>query len=466
MQHATENMPSRVLSPSVIKRTQSPEVPDVMETNLGLPKSGAPSDSITFVKRKGHYNPRNQPNLKNSLLAGVGFLELANAGDFAANVWNQVPIPPYAMALMAIGGTLALGIFYYAFNDARLSWINIRGLREERQYLRTQKAHFSQDRQIVRTLDSLLDVNFREIGTELVDRIGMDVFMGFGAVMVGIGTYMAIGGANHSVWLASNLLSGYIGNAPCALYGLINLMWSAYVWRRAYRHRIAGAEKLKGDNVGLMLENRTASVQLHAALNGITGTVAGAASLVTATRWWGYVILAPCIVLSILINYLWRHRIGYDRPFVRQVFKIDGVSLIEELKHVTSAQRVLGESPSAPLSRLISDPESIACVMEFITKNQLFEDFCMRLLQDAELSAALFGPSNKTMTIDSQSLLDVDDALIRRLLGIAQTSVIEGAPARFRYQERYLLETLGCCMCISDFKTATEKASESIARLV
>ena len=48
--------------------------------------------------------------LKNSLLASVGYLELANAKDFAANVWNDVPVPKCAMAFMAIGGVLAIGL--------------------------------------------------------------------------------------------------------------------------------------------------------------------------------------------------------------------------------------------------------------------------------------------------------------------------------------------------------------------
>jgi hypothetical protein len=59
------------------------------------------SDSATFIKKKGAYTPIMQYKLRNSPLAGVGFLELANAGDFAANVWNKVPVPIYGAVLMA-----------------------------------------------------------------------------------------------------------------------------------------------------------------------------------------------------------------------------------------------------------------------------------------------------------------------------------------------------------------------------
>ena len=77
--------------------------------------------------------------LKNSLLASVGYLELANAKDFAANVWNDVPVPKCAMAFMAIGGVLAIGLSYYTFKDAQLSWRNLNILRAERHRLQTEK---------------------------------------------------------------------------------------------------------------------------------------------------------------------------------------------------------------------------------------------------------------------------------------------------------------------------------------
>lgn len=154
------------------------------------------------------------------------------------------------------------------------------------------------------------------MGIELVDRIGMDVIMGFGAVVVGIGTSMAIGGANHNVFVASNLLSGYIGNALIALYGAGNIVWSAYIWRRAHQHGVAGVKELKEDTIKRALECRIQTVKTHAAINGVTSTIAGAASLVTATLWYGYPILVPCIIPSIFCNYIWRHRIGYDRPLI------------------------------------------------------------------------------------------------------------------------------------------------------
>lgn len=63
--------------------------------------------SATFVRGKKGWTPKDQFRLKNSLLAGVGLLELANAGDFAANVWNEIPVPHFAMALSILSLTVS-----------------------------------------------------------------------------------------------------------------------------------------------------------------------------------------------------------------------------------------------------------------------------------------------------------------------------------------------------------------------
>jgi hypothetical protein len=445
-----DGLPGEKTNPMKISEQES-------DVESPTPTLQSTSDCVTFTKRKDRYTPTNQARLKNSLLAGVGFLELANAGDFAANVWNEVPVPHFAAALMALGGTLALSISIFAFRDARLSWRNILLLREERRYLRAQKADHAQQTPIARDAASQLNVNFRELGTEFIDRVGMDVVMGFGAIVVGIGTYLAIGGANHALFQASNLLSGYIGNAPVALYGTANAIWSAYVWRRAYRHGIAGAKEVKEDSVERALKRRLRTVKTHAALNGLSGLVAGGASLVTATLWYGYPILVPCILLSIFCNYVWRKRIGYDRPLIQEKMRIDKVSLIEELKFTAVAQQILEETPSESLPKLVSEPKSIDSVLLFLRNNDLFEDFCVRLLQDPALSTLIFGPLDDEMIIDVQSLAKVDKLHLPRLLQIAQTALSEMGPIRFKYRERYLLEALGCYLCAQGAETTPEK---------
>jgi hypothetical protein len=52
------------------------------------------NEHAEFVKTKrGIFIPRPESRLRNNLLASVGFLEFGNATDFAANVWNTIPVP-------------------------------------------------------------------------------------------------------------------------------------------------------------------------------------------------------------------------------------------------------------------------------------------------------------------------------------------------------------------------------------
>jgi hypothetical protein len=449
LEDGSSDVTMRTLQVSQTESQLESPVPELMHASI--------PESANFLRQKGRYSPdpEKQYRLKNSLLAGVGFLELANAGDFAANVWNEIPVPHFAAALMAVGGTLALSISIFAFQDARLSWYNIRLLRSERRYLLKRKAE--DPSQAGRDLDTHLDVSFREMGTELVDRVGMDIVMGFGAVMVGLGTFMALGGANPAVFMASNLMSGWIGNAPVAFYGTVNAAWSAYVWRRAHRHSIAGAKQLKEDVVERLLKRRIRTVKTHATINGVTGIVAGAASLVTATMWYGYPVLVVCIISSIACNYIWRNKIGYDRPLIRQTRTVDMMSVIKELKSVASARQILEEAPTESLRKLFWDPESIASILDFIMKHDLFEDFCVRLLRDTTLSTSLFGTLNEELTIDPESLLTADKSFLPCFLEIAQTTVSDMGSKRFKYRERYLLEALGCYMCSSGIETTSEK---------
>ncbi|RAH74857.1 uncharacterized protein BO66DRAFT_387678 [Aspergillus aculeatinus CBS 121060] len=298
------------------------------------------------LANKHKYRILHQPLFRNSLLAGVGYLELANAADFAANVWNEIPVPLHAKILMAIGGPCALCMTLVAARDMYLSAANVRLLRRERTFLADSISasassadhtddgphrptpHPSSERSTIDRLNEYKHgVNTREVLTEVIDRILMDLLMGVGALLVGIGTLLAIWGADPTIYRASNLLSGYVGNGLAAGFGLVNAIWSAYlVWRfqRCWRACAAAAAEEEGKiprdqnhelpaSLKTKLRARMRALQFHAVVNGVNGVVAGAASMVTATMWYGYVVLVPCIVSLILLNVFWRARLGYDR---------------------------------------------------------------------------------------------------------------------------------------------------------
>ena len=75
------------------------KTPSVVDSAPPIFRSQSCGSPTTFVRQRNGWTAQGQRRLKNSLLAGVGLLELGNAGDFAANVWNQIPEPHFAMGL-------------------------------------------------------------------------------------------------------------------------------------------------------------------------------------------------------------------------------------------------------------------------------------------------------------------------------------------------------------------------------
>jgi hypothetical protein len=289
------------------------------------------------------------------------------------------------------------------------------------------------------------------MGAEIVDRLGMEILMGCGAVLVGIGTLMAIGGANPNVFYASNLLSGYVGNSLAAFYGLVNGAWSTFIWIRAHFHGLAATRFLSVPLNESQIQPRLRSIKTHAIINGFTGLIAGVASLLTATQWWGYVILAPCIISTIWCNYYWRQTLGYDRPIVQQLpVGIDWTIIVQELEYIAFARQVLADgSLSSPSYNCLDalETKSLASIVQFLVRNDLFEDFALRLLQDQSLALALFDFSGRDIvTITSQTILEADPQYVGRIHEIAHACIRDTGPQRLLDRQRYIIDILGCAL--------------------
>lgn len=316
-----------------------PEQPDVPLDDLDTSAS-EPDQSGRVVARQSIFGSSYvgiyDHVRKNDLLLSLGLLELANATDFAANVWNGTPPPTISIVFMVLGGTTALLILAFACRDIPRTWRNIKLLRNERRTLRLRQTRLvdrcnevPQDGLSERDILVYGDINTRELGNEVVDRLAMGIALGFGAFTVGAGTFIAIAGANPRAFLASNILTGYLGNVPAALYGLGNTAWCIYGWRRAQGHVKAINSRMSDDgtwtkhvDVPEMLRMREGRVKTHAIVNGWSGILGGAGSLMTASAYihphavWGYLILIPCIISAVFANTMWRHRINYDREII------------------------------------------------------------------------------------------------------------------------------------------------------
>lgn len=449
-----EGQPDTDLELAVLESTP-PVVPKLLReaSDLTWQESIETSkDSVTLVRRRGRFHLQHQRQFRNSLLASVGYLELANAADFAANVWNQTPVPTFAAVLMGIGGTCALCMVFVAIQDFRLSMRNVKLLRAEREHLKKMLQYHNKNTRLVRLLESRLGVSDREMGTEIVDRLVMDLLMGFGSVLVGVGTLMAIGGANPRVFIASNLLSGYIGNGLAAMFGLVNAVWSGYLIYRFDQHLKASRASLPVDDIRRRLQNRIRRFQCHSFINGLNGLVAGAGSMVTAERWWGYVVLIPCIISLIAVNFFWRKKLGYDRPLLTDFSRAESqLTLpVEDLEYTIAMQRGLAELDTS-LPQTIVQMDSLESMLRFIATNHIFEKYCQSLTRDKQTRDLLkdIPPTSTTpyeiiISVDRLFLLSSSSTRNKQILrDHAKQFLCTDGVLFFTHRERHLLEVLG-----------------------
>ncbi|KAJ5583217.1 hypothetical protein N7535_001837 [Penicillium sp. DV-2018c] len=456
---ASQDVPQITHGPLALSRKHS------QGNESGITLQGAAqstNDQVTLIHKCGRFRLHlQQQEFKNSLLAGVGYLELANAGDFAANVWNEVPVPKFAAVLMGLGGVLALCMVLVAVRDLLLSWKNIKLLRLERVRLQSLRNKHKNDMELAQLIDNRIGVGAREIGTELVDRLVMDAFMGFGSLLVGIGTLMAIGGANPHVYKASNLLSGYIGNGLAAVFGLANAIWSAYLVRRFHFHLTAIFTRETNDTIRRRLHARFRRFQWHAGINGVNGLVAGAASMVTAERWWGYVVLIPCIIILVVCNYFWRKKLGYDRPLVGVTGTIGQhpTPLFDELQQVILAQSTFaGLGLSVPQGQ--SPRDHLDTLLHVIVDNNMFGAYCESLARDRS-TRSFFDKLQRgskcpqQITISRPAILWFRTKDLTIILRHAQMFLRTEGVTILTHRERYLLELLGYAIWQDHKKAAT-----------
>ncbi|KAL2815086.1 hypothetical protein BJX63DRAFT_430911 [Aspergillus granulosus] len=399
--------------------------------------TGAAQVVVTLQKNKRGYRCVSHAWLKNNLLAGVGYLELANAGDFAANVWNDIPVPRYAMILMAIGGPIALSASLVAARDYYLSWQNVKLLITERKSLQLIPCPH-------KTIKGILGVNFRELGTELIDRMFMDLLMGFGALLVGAGTIMAIWGANHRLFEASNLMSGFIGNGFAAFFGVVNAIWSAYL---VYRFQVRYSACLTSPAIApirIRVLQRYRHLQWHFGINGVNCLVAGMASMVTARMWWGYIVLIPCVIVMIASNLFWRRKLGYDRLIKQDL--LHDILVDEKPQEQDACCDVLDTMTSTIVAHHtlpgIIGTAGLNDMIAFTVLNQIFEYFCVWLFREWPDHRA-FNTLEETLHISPYDLLGGSTEEQAQMASECGRFLSKAGSTLLDHRQRYLLELAG-----------------------
>lgn len=396
--------------------------------------------TITLTKRNGKFTSIRKHWYRNDLLALVGYLEFFNALDFPANVWNDIPVRTFAKGLMISFGAVILLSSSIAILDFRRSLRHVSNLRNERRYLVDKLKHVERESQFGMELQAWLSLNFRELGWEIMDRLLMDVLVGFASILVGTGTIMAVDGANSRIYRASNLLSGYIGNSLVAFYGLLNSFWSTYLFVRAKRHKKLVGEFVKDQSIKDRSDQVFRNHQKYALLNGITLLVSGAGSLISSTMWWGYVILIPCIGLSVYCNQLWRKQIGYSRVYFpyRSSSTMDistrlrlTFTLEEQLKQVTTEAK----------GKLFFK-ESLSPLMH---DNEILESLAVHLSNSDNHSENHVKPGSSVFRIQRKCLENID---LTDLPTQVQRSIIMSNGVITLNMQRMLFELLGAFLTI------------------
>ncbi|KAF7557078.1 hypothetical protein G7Z17_g948 [Cylindrodendrum hubeiense] len=458
--------------PEAPQSTATAKEPEPRETTAHIhdsPDFHAPSlEQVTLVKRRRGWAYPQGLRLEHNLSWAIGLLELANAGDFAANIWNDTPVPIYATVFMAIGGTAAGVLSIFAFQDAGRAWHNVKFLQRQRRDLEDHNVQLLEEGQSTQQVDVFLDITGRELYTEVINRWGMDILMGGGAVMISIGTFLAMGGANHKVWMASNILSGYLGNAPITLYGLVNSLWAIVVWRKKQSHKRAAEKRLQGTVALELVKKYGFSVQLFFVINGSTTFIGGVASMLTATMWWAYVILIPVIISSFFCNYWWRKRAGYDRPYLDLPIGMNENGLIQALEAAAAIRRgIEKDQGNDALRQLVPDTRSLPSVLDFLVEHGLFETFALRIVANPRLREVLCVGDMNRVEIDVTGLLDLPEPHHATILGVAEQFIRNEGPKHFEHRERFIAEVLGTYLSKSEpeLHLSEKKTGSDVAQI-
>ncbi len=408
---------------------------------------------LEFDKKKRKWYICQPVKLRNNILYFLGLIELVNILDFPANVWSDDP-PLGLDWVLGIAGVAVFSTIVIVIWDACLSNTNLRCLTSEWDFFDSD-CNEREDK-LRRTARTFRHLNRREIGVERVDRIAMEILTGLGAVMVAVGCWVGIKGAEDSVlFVVSDVLTGYAGNFPCCLYGLVNLGWSSYMLARSFRQEkctISAAPK--GSTLQKLISERAWATRWHSCMSLVASVVSSVFSMLTYTKWWAYPVLAACSFLSLWVNIYFRWYVGYDRPCARWVMRTDDRQFVSGLRYSHETYGRLGKAP--PFYTLIPQPFRFQDIVDFIADHDLLEDFFIKILRDQPKNRParllLSQPHLKNITTFNANKLKVwgarDAELESILTDIAIKLINEKAKEWFRYQQRWLVDAFVAYMVV------------------
>lgn len=279
------------------------------------------------------------PKLRSQDTSTVVVVELDNFGDIGATPLFPTPLSPAAYFVLPVGGLACLYLGAKpALEDLVDGVRNLKVLRAEGSLLRRQIDHhesqlrsgtfswaesFTLEKRL-RGLRTRLTLCQREAGNEAVDRVVGGGLIFPGATITAIGTFVTPGfiTSTHSAAAATvaTLFAGFVGNAPLALYGVINGVFHArraVVAHRRLRalkgHDFNGLWHDEPTDVNALLQNRQRLMRNMALLKAGSSMGIGAGALLTAVGPFGYAILLPLTILRAATEYFGRTKLTYNR---------------------------------------------------------------------------------------------------------------------------------------------------------
>jgi len=218
--------------------------------------------------------------------------QMSSGGELSEQTNKLIP------ASVALGGTLALTISIFAFRDAFLSRENIRNSEKNGGLVGTKGRSGSRD---LSRFGQSARYEFPGTGHRICGTSGNGHCDGIRSHHGWHWYFLAIGGANPRIFSASNLLSGYIGNAPLHFFGLCNTGFSVYVWRRAHRTRQGSDQRSEVCDVSPS-DSQSQDTCCYICHHGSHSWLR--LHWLLLQHWEGYPVLIPCIISSIVCNYL------------------------------------------------------------------------------------------------------------------------------------------------------------------
>jgi hypothetical protein len=165
--------------------------------------------------------------------------------------------------------------------------------------------------------------------------------------------------------------------------------------------------------------------------------------MLTAERWWAYVILIPVIISSIFCNIWWRHRVGYDRPYISNISRMDLELITETLEATSQLRQAIHTSAGNNLEQIFGGMASLREVMELFVKQDLFEQFCLRMVTNKRIGHLVLKAQDTRVQINVASILETSEEHHPNILAAALVFLKKQGPRHMLHRERFLIEILG-----------------------